>query len=264
MKAIELMNELFALGGPADYSNTCDTLKSGDPNRTLKKVAVSCFATPAVIRQCAEWGADLLIVHEPTFYDHMDHRLENDRVTELKLALLKESGITLYRYHDHPHNASVDMICAGELKYLDLPGQFKKGRYFGSNRYTLDEPITPRQLARRMEEKLGIAHVRICGSADQPCRRIATCFGTPGGVFEELQSDEIDIVLTGEACEWKLGEYARDAAELGLKKALLIMGHIGSERDGMRYLADQLAQEHNEFETRYFECGEVYTYSERA
>ena len=60
-----------------------------------------------------------------------------------------------------------------------------------------------------------------------------------------------------------LGEYARDAAQLGHKKALLILGHIGSERDGMRYLADELKKAHSEIPCAYFECGEVYTYTDR-
>ena len=70
------------------------------------------------------------------------------------------------------------------------------------------------------------------------------------------------MVLTGEACEWNLAEYARDCAQLGYKKALIIMGHIGSERDGMVYTADLLKDMHPELDVQYFECGEVYTYTD--
>ena len=70
----------------------------------------------------------------------------------------------------------------------------------------------------------------------------------------------VEIVLTGEACEWKLGEYARDAAALGFNKTLIVMGHIGSERDGMRLLTHRLQERHADLDIRYFECGEVYQY----
>jgi hypothetical protein len=40
------------------------------------------------------------------------------------------------------------------------------------------------------------------------------------------------------------------------------MGHIGSERDGMRLLAKRLSEAHKDFETKYIECGEVYTYTD--
>ena len=59
-----------------------------------------------------------------------------------------------------------------------------------------------------------------------------------------------------------LGEYARDAGALGFNKSIIVMGHIGSERDGMKLLAERLSKKHNSFETKYFECGEVYTYTE--
>ena len=58
------------------------------------------------------------------------------------------------------------------------------------------------------------------------------------------------------------GEYARDANDLGYKKALLILGHIGSERDGMVYTSDILKEKHPELRVEYFECGEVYTYTD--
>ena len=77
-----------------------------------------------------------------------------------------------------------------------------------------------------------------------------------------LTDESVQMVLTGEACEWKLAEYARDADALGKNKTLIVMGHIGSERDGMRLLAKRLSENYSEFETQYFECGEVYTYTD--
>ena len=77
-------------------------------------------------------------------------------------------------------------------------------------------------------------------------------------VFEELRDPEVDIVLSGETCEWALGEYARDAVALGFKKALMIIGHNPSEKGGMILLADRLAKEQPSLEIKYFDCGEVY------
>jgi hypothetical protein len=83
--------------------------------------------------------------------------------------------------------------------------------------------------------------------------------GHPGGVFEELRNPDVDIVLTGEICEWMLGEYARDAGQLGLRKALLVLGHIPSEKEGMRLLADEIFCQFPDLEVKYFECGEFCT-----
>ena len=60
MNIQSLMNELFrwcADGDSHDYSDTCDTLKTGNPETEVHKVAVSMFATPAVI--LCRWGLRL-------------------------------------------------------------------------------------------------------------------------------------------------------------------------------------------------------------
>ena len=179
-----------------------------------------------------------------------------------KRQLIESTGMTVYRYHDHPHMASEDLICQGEIAALGLPGRIVEVTGFGTTHYLLDEPITPRKLAERIEERFGIAHVRICGTLDKPCTRLSLAWGTPGGMVEEL-AGESEIILTGEACEWQLAEYARDADELGFVKSLLILGHCGSERDGMAHIAGLIAKRFPELEVRYFQSEEVYTYTDR-
>ena len=260
MKASEIINELFALSG-WESDRTCDTIKSGSPDTVVTKVAVSMFATPEVVKNAHEWGAELLIVHEPTYYNHMDDH-SDEAIENEKRRFIESTGITICRFHDHPHHASPDTICEGEMKYMKLDGDISYTGAFDQVRVHLHNPTTPRELARQIEENTGIAHIRICGAADIPCTEVTGMFGTPGGVFEELKREGSEIVMTGEACEWALGEYARDAAQLGHRKALLILGHIGSERDGMKLTAERLAKAHPELGVRYFECGEVYTYTD--
>ena len=257
MLAKELIAKLIE--GATTPERTCDTVKSGGEDRELHKVAVTMFATVDLVKEVSEWGADMLIVHEPTYYDHMDV-ITDTPVTLAKKELIEKSGLVIYRFHDHAHFRDVDLIPEGKFHYLGLKGKLEKTEYSASSLFTLDTPITALELAKRMQTELGIAEPRIAGARDCTVRRIGACFGTPKGVFELLASDDVDIVLTGEACEWKIAEYARDAAALGMNKALIVMGHIGSERDGMRLLAERMQRDHTEFETRYFECGEVYTY----
>ena len=260
MKAIELIEELkngaFELNG-----RTCDTVKAGNPEKEIGKVAVAMFATVDIIKKVKEWGADMLIVHEPTYYDHFEEILVNP-VTEAKKKFIEESGIVLFRYHDFMHHRPIDQIPEGEVHYLGLKGKLENTPYSASYMYHLYEPITALDLAKLMEKELGIKHVNIAGERNKNSTHIALCFGTPGGVYDLLRDENVEIVLTGEICEWMLGEYARDAASLGYNKSLIVMGHIGSERDGMRLLAEKLSKKHTSFETKYFECGEVYTYTE--
>ncbi len=261
MKASEVMDQVFAWA-QTDFSGkrTCDTLKAGSPDTRVTKAAVCCFPSVAVIREAAQWGAQLLITHEPLYYNHWDE----DRglpVEQTKRALIRESGLTIYRYHDHPHCAPEDMIRQGELRALGLRGTVVPTGQLGTGRLTLEEPITPRELARLIEEKLRIRHVRICGVTDIPCTRITTAFGAPGDMLSEF-ADWPEILIVGEACEWATGEYARDAACLGLTKSLLILGHCGSEREGMHYVADLMQERLPQIETRFFDTPEVYSYTD--
>ena len=258
MQVKEIFDYLKSLS-KVENSDT-DTLKIGSWDKEVKKAAVCMIATVDVIKRAAEWGADLIITHEPTFYNHED-KIEDDPVTAEKIKLLNKYGLSIIRFHDYMHGCEPDMIGKGELYYIGLEGDYVKGRFFAVNRFICKNEITALELAKLLEEKLNIKHIRICGARNLKCKTISACFGTPGGVFEELRDDDVQIVLTGEACEWQLGEYARDAAALGKNKSLIIMGHIGSERDGMKYLTEILKEKYEEIEFEYFDCKEVYTYT---
>lgn len=261
MKAIDIMNGLFALARHTPINNTCDTCKAGDPEAEVKRVAVTMFPTPDVVRSAAEWDADLLIVHEPAYYNHMDVHSDEAQECE-KRRLIESTGMTVFRFHDHPHTTDPDMITQGQFERFGLRGKVdhRNGKY--PARFYLDEPMTPVELARLIEERCGLKHIRICGARDTLCREVSGMFGSPSGTFDEIRNDECEIMLVGEVCEWRDCEYARDAAQLGRKKAILILGHVGSERDGMVYVAEFLKKMYPALEVKYFESGEVYTYTD--
>ena len=260
MKACEIIEALFNLAEERDYSKSCDKCVSGNPEVNVKKAAVTMFASPDVIKEAKKWGAELLIVHEPVFHSSKD---ETDELDNLKRKLIEDSGITLYRYHDHTHYTVPDIIAEGEFKYLGLDGKMECTNVFDLVRLYPEKPITPRELAILFQERLGIKHVRICGVTDEECTCISGMFGAPGdNALAEMKRPETQIVVVGETREWLLCEYTRDAAQLGLKKSLLVLGHAGSERDGMKHTADILSDMFPDVEFKYFECGEVYTYTD--
>lgn len=260
MKCSELIAELKSFAAlPVNEEKTCDTVKAGNPERELSKVAVTMFATPEVVRVAVEWGAEMLIVHEPVFYNHMDRPYDHP-LEKKKREFIADSGLTVFRFHDYAHTMEPDLIFEGNIKYLGLKGTYSKSEFLAVNRFVLDEDITALELADLIEKKLGLRHVRIAGSPQTKGRRISCCFGTPGHLDEELRDN--DFVLAGEICEWQIGEMARDYSMLGEDRAVLVMGHIGSERAGMMLLEEKLTALHGEFETKYFECGEVYQYTD--
>lgn len=254
--------EIINAYAPGNFNASCDNYKTGSGENELTGVIISMFATPDVIRRAIKHNANLIIVHEPVFYNHMDDRVPH-KMGILKKELAEKNNITIYRYHDHAHAAKPDMICAGELKYLGFDesmGEFEKGKYYAVNRYHLKQAMTACDLARHIEEKLGVKHVRIIGETNKPGKDISCCFGTPGHLIDEL--NDCDFVLTGEICEWADAEVVRDYSQFGYNKAILVMGHIGSERAGMMHLSDIASKNCSDLSIEYVECGEVYSYTD--
>lgn len=255
MKAYELISELNRIS--VVNGKTVDTVKYGSDEREVKKLAVAMHGTVNVIKEASKWGADLLIVHEPIYYNHDDNFIETP-VTVAKKELLSKSGLTVFRYHDHMHSHFPDLITQGEMNALGLKGKVIKTDYYASYLFIPDQNKTASELAEIIKQNLSVKHLRVCGEMNKPIKKMALCFGTPAGVFDLLSDETVDAVLTGEACEWQLAEYARDAAQLGINKSLFIIGHCGSERDGMKLLAQNIERNHSDISVKYFECEEVY------
>lgn len=260
MKISELFSEVITYFGKIDEGKpTCDTYKSGNPNNVITGVGISMFATPEVIRECMSQGINFLIVHEPVFYNHWDEHITGELV-KLKKKFIEDSGITIARYHDHAHITGNDLIYKGEMIFSRLCGEKIITNICAVNRFELGMALTANELAESLEKNLAIKHISIAGCTDKKGKKISCCFGASGNVTEELITN--DFVLTGEICEWETAEIARDYAQFGYNKAILVMGHIGSERAGMMYLAEMIKEKHSELNVKYIECGEVYSYTD--
>lgn len=261
MKISELITELKSWSSWT-RERTNDTIKCGDINKDIIAVGVTMFPTTAVINKAKQLGINFLIVHEG-----IDCKVENNEIHEIskeKFRLLNDSDITVLRYHDMAHTMDPDVIFEGGIKKINLNGVTQSGNYHGSlfknNRLFLEKSITARELAKIIEKNFNCPHVRIAGELDKKGTKIACCFGAGGNVALELE--HVDFVITGELCEWREAELANDYAQQGYNKAILVMGHAGSEFAGMLELAEKIKSKHNELPVYYLECGDSYTYTD--
>lgn len=256
MKAYEIMNDIIGEDFLRERGqDTVDTLKVGDPDKEVKKIGTCLTATPEVLRQAKEWGVDLLITHEPTFYTHRDV-IEDTELIAKKMKLVEESGVTLYRYHDSMHAKAIDEISEGFLLRMGWQGEFD-----GKLKFVLDEPKTPLEIAIEITEKLGLRYPRIVGCREGKVRKIVLALGSRGqGTYTEFYNSDFELIIGGELCEWRDCEPARDLSQMGEQKTVMILGHAGSERDGMAVLAERIDGKYDGAKAKYFECGELYTY----
>ncbi len=217
-------------------TNTVDTLKSGDRDIKVTGIVTAMFATIEVIRKAIDLGANFIIAHEPTFYNHTDDTkwLENDGVYKYKADLLKKHNIAIWRNHDYIHRMVPDGVTDGVLDQL----QWKK--YADAKiPNILTMPATSlKDLIGYVKEKLNVDKVRYIGDPALPCSRVLFMPGAPGGQrqIQGIGWVKPDVLIAGELQEWETAEYVRDAVAKGDKIALVVVGHIASEDAGSEYM----------------------------
>jgi len=89
------------------------------------------MATLDVLQRAAAKGANLVITHEPTFYNHLDRPEgmdENDAVWKEKREFIEKNGLVVWRFHDHWHLRTPDGILAGVVKSLGWEKYSERGK----------------------------------------------------------------------------------------------------------------------------------------
>ena len=244
----------------APFPKTVDTLKSGTADQKVTGIVSTMFATIEVIEKTIAAGANFIIAHEPTFYNHADETdwLANDAVYRHKHELLTKNGIAVWRFHDYWHSHRPDGIRTGMLsalgweKYADA-----------ENPSLLMLPATPlHQLIAHAKQKLGIKLVRVVGDKTQSCQRVLLLPGAAGGrnQIAAIEKTKPDVVFCGEASEWETPEYVRDARRQGQKLSLVILGHIMSEAAGMEWLVPWLKPQLPGIKISYIASENPFTY----
>jgi putative NIF3 family GTP cyclohydrolase 1 type 2 len=236
LTAREVVQRIQEHVGVPWQKETVDTFKAGDPDTKVTGIAVTMMATFDVLQRTAASGANLIITHEPTFYNHLDDlkeipQKENDAVLAEKLAFIKEHHLVVWRFHDHWHRRTPDGIEAGMTHALGWEAfQDKQNQYL----FTIPE-TSLEKLAADLKARLELHTMRVLGDPQMKVTRVALSPGSAGMQREigALEKPDIQLLITGESREWETVEYAADAVSEKKNKALIVLGHIPSEQAGM-------------------------------
>lgn len=237
---------------------TVDTFKTGNPDDTVTGIAVAMFADMETLRKAVASHCNLIIVHEPTFYNHLDKTdfLKIDPVFEKKIAYINEHKLIIFRFHDHIHRTSPDGIYVGMIEKLGWEAnQFNRSlTYFKFSDQTVEE------FAQKLQEKLKGNQLRILGDPHMHITNVALSVGAPGfqSHLNFLEDGFTELLVAGEASEWETYEYVLDASMMGMKKAAIFTGHIPSEEAGMEYCAKWLKTFIKDMPIVYLENGPAY------
>lgn len=237
------IDHILALMTDQRLTTTVDTVKTGDPAQPITGIITTFLATTAVIERAVELGANLVIAHEPVFFNHFDDVswLSDDPIYQAKRRLIDEHGIVVWRLHDYIHLRRPDGILAGVLQDLGWENYVQPDPPF----LCVIPPLTLRALAEHITQRLGAPGMRVIGDPEMECRRVILRVGAPGGQAQitTLNRYHPDVIVCGEINEWETSIYVRDAITAGQSMALVVAGHAASEEAGMRWLAEQIHEQ---------------------
>lgn len=264
MNVKEVVDRIIAACNTPPLEKTCDQLMAGDWDCEVTGIVTTFMATIEVIQDAIAKGANLIITHEPTYYTGWDQTdwLLDDEVYLRKQQLLAENRINIWRFHDRMHFYNPDLIYFGLNKELN----WEQYRLPGNICYAVPR-TTVAEVARFLKQKLNVNAVQIVGKRDTKVERIGVLVGGSSlGIFSEqspmelMRDNNLDVLVCGEILEWTLCAYVRDAAQLGLNRALIILGHNRSEEVGMKYLTEWLTPLLPGIPVHFSEAGEPFTY----
>lgn len=257
-----------------EEGKTCDMVIIGDTSKEVTKIATTFMATVDVIKQAAKLGVNFIITHEPTWFTGMDSTdwLQEDPVYLEKKRLIEESGITIWRFHDHMHAATEDGIYRGfeeesgwkQYRIPSTPSEDFIDKFGGC--YEIPE-TTLEELCTFYKERFEMDVIQIVGDPKMKVRRVGVLVGggSLGLGIENLpmrlmNEKNLDLAICGDITEWTLSAYIRDAAQMGMNKGMLVLGHERSEEAGMKHLPQWMHSIVGDTEVIFLDAKEPFLY----
>jgi putative NIF3 family GTP cyclohydrolase 1 type 2 len=258
LTAAEVMQRVIAATGATPPANTVDTLKAGDPDTVVTGIVTTFMDTYPVLEKAVASGKNLIITHEPTFYNHLDQQSQfaSDPVYQQKLAYIREHHLVVYRFHDTWHLRQPDGILVG------MVDQFGWKKYQSSaNPILFTFPsMTVGQIAASLQKSSGARAIRIVGDPALSVTQVALMVGASGSEeqIKVLEQADVQLVVAGGSREWETVPYVIDAAAEGRHKALILLGHEVSEEAGMDECARWLKTVFPGMPVQFISAGEPF------
>lgn len=237
---------------------TVDTFKAGNPDQKVTGIATTFIATMDVLKKARDLNCNLIITHEPTFYNHLDEtsHLQNNPVYQAKLKFIEDNGLIIFRFHDHIHRTNPDGIMEGMLEKLD----WKKHVVSEEPMILEFQKMYVGDLAKDLKVAFGKSPIRMIGDPNASFTRVAFSPGAPGyeAHIRLLERDDVDVLVGGEVPEWESITYVRDAVGAGMNKTMILLGHVNSEEAGMKYCAEWLGGFIKNIPIHYIPAGDPF------
>jgi len=241
MKVSDVLEHFLSRADWVDRSSTVDRIIAGDPDTDVDRCLVAWMPSVAAIREATERGVDLLMCHEPTFWNHRDDHPGSTAAGLAKLRLIEESGLVVMRNHDCWDRWPDVGIPWAWARFLGLQGRPAAiGADGYQHRYDI-APVPFGEFARSVAAQtstIGAPLVEASGDPSRPISKIGIGTGCGCSVFTYLDMGcDCCVICDDGASYW---QHVQHAADQGVP--VVCVNHGTSEEPGMATLADYINQ----------------------
>lgn len=185
----EFLNDRFPVSNACDFDNV--GLLVGDGNASVSKALIALDCTLETVEKSKECGCELIITHHPVIFSPIKAVTKGGIVFEL-LA----NGIAVISMH-----TNLDVAVGGVNSCLcETIGLGDIEIHTASDGYALQcgkvSPISPKDFARHLKEKLGGRIKYVCGK--KPITNVLVCSGSGGNFIGDAINGGFDALVTAD------------------------------------------------------------------
>ena len=247
-----------------------DRIIVGDPDTIVRKIGTAWMPYWETCREAVSQGVNVLVVHEPTFYTHLDLDAKNTDflyapdpgrrsyldMREKKKSWIEDNGLVIIRCHDvwdKIPGTGIPYALGNALGFME-EDLLRSDTYYNVYR-TPDTPAieVAKMIASKMKP-VGQPGVAFYGDEDYKVRSVGVgtgCICNPLN-FMHLEPD-LFVSIDDSISTWVQTAYAEDSG-----RPLVVINHGTSEEFGIRLLHEHLKKTFPEHYPVHFSQGCTY------
>jgi len=244
MMAKDIVEHFLSRADWVNREKTVDRVIIGDPETRVQSCLVTWMPGLSALKEAVSKNHDLVVCHEPTFWDHFDRDPWSEPRAAEKLGFVEKHGLVIVRIHDSWDRWPEMGIPWAWARFLGLGERPESTGADGyQHRYDID-PVKLEDFALDVAHRcssIGEPMVQVSGDPDGMVSRvgIGTGCGCAIGNYLEMGCD-CSIVCDDGSIYWREIQMAKD-----LGHPVIRVNHGTSEEPGMvtlaRYLTDNFS-----------------------
>jgi len=229
-----------------------DRIIIGDPETPVKRIGTAWMPYWETCRDAVEKGVNVLVVHEPTFYTHLDLEAENSDflraadpgrkaymdLREKKKKWIEDNGLVIIRCHDVWDKVPVNGIpfaLGGALGFTEKD-LVRSEAYYNVYRTPVTPAIEVAKMIASSLKTVGQPGVAFYGDENYEVRSVGLGTGCICNPLEYMHLEpDLFISIDDSISTWVQTSYAEDSG-----RPLVVINHGTSEEFGIRLLHEHL------------------------